>query len=85
MGMLLMADDDLKTFTRDELAQFDGNGRRAYVAIDGVVYDVTHEESWEYGKHYGLTAGKDLSKEIEGTPHGKSILGKLKVVGKLVD
>ncbi|GAY73391.1 hypothetical protein NBRC111893_1537 [Lentilactobacillus kosonis] len=33
----------------------------------------------------GVTAGKDLSKEIEGTPHGKSILGKLKVVGKLVD
>ncbi|WP_283680046.1 cytochrome b5 domain-containing protein [Lentilactobacillus sp. Marseille-Q4993] len=80
-----MADDNLKEFTKEELAQYDGNGVRAYVAIDGIVYDVTKEESWEYGKHYGQLAGRDLSKEIEGTPHGKSILGKLPIVGKLVD
>lgn len=85
MGMIPMDNGDLKEFTREELAQFDGNGRRAYVAIDGLVYDVTHEESWAYGKHYGLTAGKDFSKEIMGTPHEKTILGKLKIVGKLVD
>ena len=32
-----------KTFTRDELRKYNGqNGADAYIAIDGIVYDVTH-------------------------------------------
>ena len=32
-----------KTFTLAQLAQYDGqNGQPAYVAVDGVVYDVTN-------------------------------------------
>ncbi len=31
-----------QTFTQDELALYDGlEGRKAYIAVDGVVYDVT--------------------------------------------
>ncbi|KRM59513.1 cytochrome b5 domain-containing protein [Secundilactobacillus malefermentans] len=74
-----------KEFTKEELSQFDGkDGHKAYVAIDGLVYDLTEIGAWENGKHHGLTAGKDLSEEITKAPHGKSVLSKLTVVGKLV-
>lgn len=72
-----------KTFTKDELAKFDGkNGSPAYVAIDGVVYDVSLIKQWMGGMHHGLTAGKDLSEEIKKSPHGKGVLKMLPVVGK---
>lgn len=73
-----------KTFTIDELKKFDGqNGNKAYVAVDGVVYDVTDIPKWANGQHNGLTAGNDLTEAIAASPHGKAILGKLTVVGKL--
>lgn len=72
-----------KTFTAAELAKYNGqNGNPAYVAIDGVVYDVSLIKQWMNGKHHGLTAGKDLSKEINTSPHGKGVLKMLPVVGK---
>ncbi|MFD0896631.1 cytochrome b5 domain-containing protein [Loigolactobacillus binensis] len=72
-----------KTFSQAELAEFDGsNGKKAYVAIDGVVYDVTDVKAWSEGKHHGQTAGKDLSAVIVKAPHKKSVLAKLPVVGK---
>lgn len=74
-----------KTFTLEELSQFDGeNGHPAYVAVDGVVYDLSNIPAWAGGKHHGLTAGKDHSEAILKAPHGKSVLAKLPVVGKLV-
>jgi predicted heme/steroid binding protein len=76
-----------KTFTKAELAKFDGqNGNPAYVAVDGVVYDVSAVKQWAGGKHHGNTAGKDLTKEIkEQSPHGVAVLKGLPVVGKLVN
>lgn len=71
-----------KTFTLAQLKKYDGqNGNPAYVAIDGVVYDVT--SAWGGGMHNGVTAGNDVSKDIGRSPHGKSVLKKLPVVGKL--
>ena len=36
-----------RTFTIEELAKFDGkNGRPAYVAVNGMVYDVTNNRAW---------------------------------------
>lgn len=55
----------------------------AYVAIDGKVYNVTNDEKWSNGSHFGVSAGRDLSKEIENSPHGKSVLSRLPVVGIL--
>lgn len=73
-----------KTFTSDELKKYNGqNGNPAYVAVDGVVYDVTNVEKWKNGKHQGLVAGNDLSKAIGSSPHGKSVLNKLPVMGTL--
>ena len=74
-----------KVFTLAELNKFDGkNGNPAYVAINGIVYDVTNAKGWSNGTHKnGVTAGKDLSKEINNSPHGTSVLSGLAVVGTL--
>jgi len=56
-----------KEFTLEELAIYDGaNGRDAYVAVDGIVYDVSKEATWGGGTHFGLYAGKDLSSQFMG-------------------
>lgn len=73
-----------KTFTKEELAKFDGTGGKpAYVAVDGVVYDVTGVEAWKNGTHKGNKAGVDITEMIKKAPHGLKVLGKLKPVGKL--
>lgn len=74
-----------KELTLDELKEYDGqNGNKAYVAVDGVVYDVTDVGVWKNGEHKsGITAGKDLSEAINKSPHGKDALEDLPVVGKL--
>ena len=69
-----------KIFTLDELKNYDGKeGRKAYIAVDGV----TNVAAWQGGTHHGNNAGNDVSDRIVKAPHGKSILEKLEVVGKL--
>ncbi|MBS3990439.1 MAG: hypothetical protein KGZ51_00025 [Erysipelothrix sp.] len=75
--------EELEVFTLAELATFDGKeGRKAYVAVDGMVYDVSDVPEWN-GGHQGLTPGQDHSAAIEQSPHGKNVLRNLRVVGKL--
>ncbi len=62
-----------KVFTTQELATFNGkNGSPAYVAVDGVVYDVTGSDDWPEGDHtpcsLDAAAGKDLSQVITQAP-----------------
>lgn len=73
--------------TLDQLSEYDGqDGNPAYIAVDGVIYDVTDSKMWKNGEHKGYSAGKDLSEEIENvSPHGKSVLSKIPVVGKVVE
>ena len=61
----------MKEFTLEELAEFDGqDGRPAYVAYQGVVYDVTESAMWDEGDHEGQhKAGRDLTAEHEDAPH----------------
>lgn len=75
-----------KTYlTADELRAFDGkNGKPAYVAVDGTVYDVTGVKNWLSGEHKGGKTGKDISGLIKKAPHGKKVLAERKAVGKLV-
>lgn len=74
----------MKQFTLEELRHFNGEaGNPAYVAIDGLVYDVTDVEPWKGGKHHGNTAGNDLSEAIMQSPHKHSVLAKLNQVGEL--
>jgi predicted heme/steroid binding protein len=78
-----------RTFTLDELAQFDGkDGRPAYVAVDGVVYDVSGSRMWPDGEHtrcdFGAVAGQDLSEVITKAPANmRSLLEKMPLVGTL--
>ncbi len=61
----------MKEFTLDELAEFDGrDGRPAYVAYEGTVYDVSESAMWGDGDHEGMhQAGGDLTDEHADAPH----------------
>ncbi|WKB36518.1 cytochrome b5 domain-containing protein [Terrilactibacillus sp. S3-3] len=74
-----------RVFTIEELATYNGkNGRPAYVAVGGIVYDVTNNRGWAAATHFGLTAGKEYSREFLSCHAGQpSILAPLPVVGRL--
>jgi len=74
-----------RVFTIEELAQYDGaNGRPAYVAVNGVVYDVSLEATWGGGTHFSLYAGKDLTPQFTGCHGGNlEVLRNLPKVGIL--
>jgi predicted heme/steroid binding protein len=73
--------------TLEELSQYDGkNGNPAYIAVDGIIYDVTNVPQWKNGEHNGFSAGNDLTNEIKTiSPHGVSKLKIVPVVGKLAE
>lgn len=70
----------------NELSQYNGqDGKPAYVAFKGKVYDVTDSPFWLYGDHMGThQAGKDLTNEMELAPHREEVFEKFKEVGVLV-
>lgn len=74
------------TFTLEELAKFNGkDGNPAYIAVNGIVYDVTNNAAWAAATHFGLTAGKDLTKEFASChAEQQQILSNLKIIGRLV-
>jgi predicted heme/steroid binding protein/rubrerythrin len=73
-----------REFTLSELAQYDGSmGRPAYVAVNGIVYDVSNEATWGGATHFGLTAGNDLTEQFQGCHGMEEILAKLPRVGIL--
>jgi predicted heme/steroid binding protein len=75
-----------RKITMTELAQNDGrNGKPAYVAFKGTVYDVSESAFWLEGDHMGAhQAGKDLTNEIELAPHREETLQRMNKVGLLV-
>ena len=72
--------------TVEELAQYNGkDGQPAYIAVDGIIYDVTNSAAWKNGQHNGFEAGKDLTAEIKDkSPHGVAKLDNVVEIGKLV-
>lgn len=75
-----------KIFTRDELLKYDGtNGNPAYVAINGIVYDVTNNPVWAAATHFGLKAGGDYTSEFASCHTNQDILSGLEPVGRLQD
>lgn len=70
--------------TADELAKHNGeNGSKPYVAINGVVYDMSGFPSWVSGRHHGVNAGTDVTEKFVASGHGAAILQKMPVVGGL--
>jgi predicted heme/steroid binding protein len=76
-----------KEFTLEELAEYNGiNGKPPYVAINGIVYDMSHIRPWASGTHFGLSAGNNLTEQFMGCHRGaQSVLNKLIQVGRLVE
>jgi predicted heme/steroid binding protein len=74
-----------RVFTSQELSRYDGKeGRPAYVAYRGLVFDVSKSLRWKDGRHQGLhEAGRDLSAEFKAAPHGTTILLRVPIVGRL--
>ena len=72
---------DQKVFTLEELSQYNGkNGNPSYVAVDGVVYDMT--KVFKNGTHFGHSAGEELTEGFY-KKHVKSQITKYPVVGIL--
>jgi predicted heme/steroid binding protein len=74
-----------QVFTLEQLAQYNGkDGAPAYVAVNGVVYNVTNNPLWAGGNHFfGLTAGRNLTSEFQMCHPGAMVLSVLPVVGRL--
>jgi predicted heme/steroid binding protein len=73
--------------SRDDLIYFKGSGKRkALVAVEGRVYDVTGRNLWTNGIHPGgHHAGSDLTHGFKAAPHGKEVLDRIRPVGSLVE
>lgn len=84
-GRVQTEQSEQTVFTLEELAKYDGaNGRPAYVAVNGMVYDVSLERTWGGGTHFSLYAGKDLTAQFNGCHGGNmEVLRNLPQVGVL--
>ena len=73
--------------TRDDLLLFDGSDKRkAFVAVDGRIFDVTGRNLWRRGIHPGgHHAGHDLTGDFGKAPHGKEVFDRVNPVGRVVD
>jgi predicted heme/steroid binding protein len=70
-----------KTFTRTELAKYNGkNGMAAYVAVDGNVYNLSRV--FKSGFHYSHAAGRELTSAFYSY-HIRESMAKYPVIGKL--
>jgi len=78
---------EMLEMTYEELSKFTGqDGMPAYVAVDGVIYDVSDVPAWTGGKHNGNMAGNDVTDAIKNkSPHGVKNLEGLPVVGNIVE
>ena len=71
--------------TIEELARFDGvDGRATYVAVNGIIYDISSSQLWQSGRHEGgHKAGQDLTEELQSAPHLRTAIERFPVVGKI--
>lgn len=73
---------DTRRVTADELAGNDGKaGHKAWVAVNGVVYDMSGIRSWPSGGHHGVRAGTDATAAFVKSAHAVATLQSMKVIG----
>ncbi len=72
-------------FTHTDLLSFNGTGQKpTYIAIGGDVYDLSGSPTWKEGRHMGQHfAGRELTDDLLGAPHGREVLDKFNRVGRL--
>ena len=70
-----------------ELGQCDGQeGRPAYIAFRGAVYDVSDSRLWKNGNHLNRhPAGTDLTEVLSQAPHGDDKVMAMPRVGSLLE
>lgn len=71
--------------TTEDLKEFNGrDGNPAYVAVSGVIYDVSTSSLWPDGDHEGAhQAGQDLTEELKSAPHVRAVIERFPVIGQL--
>lgn len=71
--------------TTAELAKHDGHdGRSAYIAVSGTIYDVSSSPRWQNGLHEGVhQAGQDLTEALKSAPHVRTLIERFPVIGRL--
>ncbi len=70
--------------TLEELEDYDGtNGSPAYVAVNGIIYDMSPIPQWMQGVHFGVSAGRDVTDRVN-LCHGSKILKLLRIVGRII-
>ncbi len=82
----LAIEEEKQDLTEEELSQFDGKeGRAAYVAYKGNIYDVSGGKLWRNGEHARKhLAGMDLTEALKQAPHGEEKITGMPGVGKLL-
>lgn len=81
-----MPKPEVRRFTAAELVQYDGqDGREAYIAYKGFVFNVTASPLWRKGKHVNEHyAGHDLTSEMSQAPHADDVMARFPIVGVLM-
>ncbi|MBL7835307.1 MAG: cytochrome b5 [Cyclobacteriaceae bacterium] len=75
---------DLPLYTRNQLALRNGQDKpQIWIALNGIIYDVTTSRLWRDGKHYEHWAGQDLTHELKDAPHTEKVFDKFKPIGRL--
>jgi predicted heme/steroid binding protein/uncharacterized membrane protein len=74
------------SWTLDELSRFDGKeGRPAYIAYKGIIYDVSGSRPWKNGSHLMKhAAGNDLTNFLMNAPHGEDKILAMPQAGRLL-
>lgn len=82
-GLPVVASGDLRP---EELAACDGKeGRPAYFACAGTIYDVSQSRLWKQGEHMRRhQAGADLTDALKLAPHGQEKVAAMRQVGTLI-
>lgn len=75
---------DSRTVSAAELAAADGlEGRPGWVAVNGIVYDVSDSPGWKDGQHKGAHAGRDETDLFVQSAHALETMSRRPVVGRL--
>jgi len=76
-----------RELTPEQLFPFDGKeGRPAYIAYKGIIYDITNSRLWKNGQHMMKHhAGVDLSEMLKQAPHGDDKVLAMPQVGMCVE
>jgi len=75
---------ELNHYSKQQLALRNGQDKpEIWVALRGLIYDVTESRLWRNGKHYEHWAGQDLTEELKDSPHTETVFEKFLVIGIL--